>query len=243
MKALGLPISFKAFVLSVLGAVVVAVGAYAIANSLTPVYQSSSTVRVVAPTQGAIGDPNVTAVNDLASQYAQLVGSDAVRQRTAKILAVDPSTLDGKLSGSTLAAQNLVEVTASAGSPQLAENRSAAATHAIVTYITQLNRQLNAQYLAAVAHGVVSSLQPQRLGHYGAVSGALGGELTNVRAQVVAQAVRDAAAGLPTLQAVDLGPSAGQTAPKPKLYALAALVVVLLLALRVSFVVARNSTE
>jgi capsular polysaccharide biosynthesis protein len=58
----------------------------------------------------------------------------------------------------------------------------------------------------------------------------------NSRATALFQALRDAAGNQPAFQIIDTAGSASQTAPKPKLYALVAFLVVLLLSLRVAFI-------
>ena len=58
----------------------------------------------------------------------------------------------------------------------------------------------------------------------------------NSRETALFQALRDAAGNQPSFQIVNSAGAATQTAPKPKLYAIVAFVVVLLLSLRVAFV-------
>ena len=68
-----------------------AIVVYGIGHHLPAVYTASGTLRVATATQSGIADSNVTAQNDLASQYAQLVGSSSVVAMAAKTLGVRPA--------------------------------------------------------------------------------------------------------------------------------------------------------
>ncbi len=227
---LPLRVALACFAVSVLAAVL----AYGIGHRLPPVYQSSGTIRVATATQNGIADSNVTAENDLASQYAQLVGSNSVVAMTAKALGVPPQTLSGKISGSTVGAQNVLEVTATASTAGAAVARAQAAASAVALYLTQLTVQFNTAYAIRLESrirntalpGETAPNQPPQVLAANA----------NSRETALFQALRDAAGNQPSFQIVDAAGAAAQTAPKPKLYAIVAFVVVLLLSLRVAFV-------
>ena len=112
MRNLFGPITLKAALLCLVVSIVAGGVAYGIGHSLQSVYQASGTIRIALPSQGGLSDPVVIASNDLATQYAQLVDTPQVRALAAASLAVAPASLDGKLSGSTVSAQNLLKVTA-----------------------------------------------------------------------------------------------------------------------------------
>ena len=245
MKKLFGPISILAALLCLIVSVAVAAGAYLIGHSLHPVYQSSGTIRVAVPSQGGIGDPQVTASNDLATQYAQLVGSAPVEALTAKSLSVTPSSLDGKLSGGTVAAQNLVQVSATASSKAVAQQRATAAVRATQVYLTGITRLQGAEYTAALRRGILADQLPGWIskglpsGRKGLSASQLANAVAGQRAQTLTQGVRDAAGNEPTFQVVDTATGASQTSPKPSLYALVAFVVALLITLRIAFVLSR----
>lgn len=235
------PLSLRAgvacFAISMLAAVVV----YGIGHRLPAVYASSGTIRVATVTQNGIADSNVTAENDLASQYAQLVSSSSVVTMTAKALGVPPSELSGKINGSTLGAQNILAVTVSASTPAAAVLRAQAAVHAVAGYLTQLTAQFDTAYATILQSRVrdtsipgdtASHIAPQVLAAY-----------ANARATALFEALRDAAGNQPSFQIINPGGGASQTAPKPKLYALVAFIVALLLSLRVALVTRSPTTR
>ncbi len=219
------------FVVSVL----VAIAAYGVGRHLPPVYQASGTIRVATATQSGIADSNVTAENDLASQYAQLVGSSAVATMAAKTLGAPPQALSGKISGSTVGAQNILEVTATAGTAAGAVERALAAVPAVALYLTQLTVQFNTAYMIELESRIKNTSIPGDTAR-GSGAPAVMAAYANSRATALFQALRDAAGNQPAFQIVSTASSATQTAPKPKLYALVAFIVALLLSLRVAFI-------
>jgi capsular polysaccharide biosynthesis protein len=214
--------------------------AYGVGNQLHAVYQASGTIRIAIPSQNGISDPNVTAANDLATQYAQLVSSDQVKTQTAQALSVAPNTLNGKLSGGTIAAQNLIQVTASGDSAAQAHDRATAAVVVVQNFLASVTAQQNGQYLATVrkALGKPPRVSAPPNSPPGAAAQAALSQAT-ARQQVIDQTARDAAGNQPDFQVVDAAGSATQTSPKPKLYALVAFVVALLIAGRLAFVLSR----
>jgi len=241
MRKLFGPITIRAALLCLVVSLVAAGVAYGVGHSLQSVYQSSGTIRIALPSQGGLSDPIVTASNDLATQYAQLVDTPPVRALTAASLGVSPASLDGKLSGGTISAQNLLQVTATASSSATAQSRAKAAVSAVQSYLSGLTTVQNAQYLVALKRGLNAAPlleQGLRIGRLG--SGQLAVTVAGLRSQVLNQGVRDAAGNQPSFQVIDPGTSASITYPKPSLYALVAFVVVLLISLRVAFVASRS---
>jgi hypothetical protein len=237
-------ISWKAIVVCAVVSITAAAVAYAIGTSLHRVYQSSGTIRVGVPTQGGIDDPVVLAENDIATQDAQLVGSDPVKLLAARSLGASPGSLDGKLSGSTVGAQNLIQVTASAGSRAQAEARARAGVQALGQYLSRLTTQQNSEYLSALQRGLgggtTRAATPSGTTLGAADRRQLAINDAGQRDQLLAQGIHDASGNKPSFQVVDAGTSAELTSPQPKLYALVALVVALIVAGRVAFVVARR---
>jgi capsular polysaccharide biosynthesis protein len=241
MRNLFGPITLKAALLCLVVSIVAGGVAYGVGHSLQSVYQASGTIRIALPSQGGLSDPVVIASNDLATQYAQLVDTPQVRALAAASLAVAPASLDGKLSGSTVSAQNLLKVTATGSSSAAAQARAKAAVAAVQRYLSGLTTVQNAQYLASLKRGLnATPLLEQRLriGRLG--TGQLSVTVAGLRGEVLNQGVRDAAGNQPSFQVVDPGAGATVTYPKPSLYALVAFVVVLLISLRVAFVASRS---
>jgi capsular polysaccharide biosynthesis protein len=238
------PLTLRSAALCLVISLVAAAGAYAIGLALPSVYQSNGTFRVVVPTQIGIQDPNVTAGNDLATQYAQLASSNDIRDLTARRLGVTPSSLNGKIVGSTVAAQNIVQVTASGSSQSLAQDRTGAALASLRSYVEHLNALLNVQYVANVKRGLTSPLIAGTAGSAKVTPVTpvtqLSGSLAGIQAQVLGQVVRDAAGNQPALQTVDPANSASKTSPRPPLYAVVAFIVALLITSRLAFVLGRR---
>jgi capsular polysaccharide biosynthesis protein len=224
--------------------------AYGVGKQLPATYQSSGQIRIALASQGGISDPVVTAANDIATQYAQLASSVPVATLAAKSLGVPVRQIQGKITGGTVGAQNLVQVTASASSAADATNRARAASEALQAYVTRLNAQASVQYTARVQRslGVIDqeiTTLTDRIRTDSATQQstdtALIESLNGQRDQLFGQVVRDAASNQPTLQVVTPASSASQTSPKPKLYALVALVVALIISGRVAYVLGRRA--
>jgi capsular polysaccharide biosynthesis protein len=228
------PLQARAVGLCVIVSVLVAAAAYGIGHALPKTYQSSGEIRIGVPSQSGLQDPNVTAANDLATQYAQLVGTSSVRALTAKALGVTPSSLSGKLSGATVAAQNIVQVAATGDSSAQATARAVAALQATKGFLGGLTRAQNAEYLSNVDAGLKSMNNATALSASPGTGAAVGG----ARVQLIGQAYRDAAGNQPSFQIVDTASSGAETSPRPKLYALVAFIVALIVTGRVAFVAA-----
>jgi capsular polysaccharide biosynthesis protein len=220
--------------------VLVAAIAYGVGHSLTATYQASGTIRVSVPSENGTSDPDVTAANDLATQYVQLVNSTPVEELASKRLGVPAVDLSGQISGSAVAAQNLLQVTASGSTPSEAVARAQAAVQAVKAYLTSLSSQTGQQYLNSIRTALASELGGRGSGAKGAGSSALAASsIASARAQVLAQGVRDMAGNTPSFQIIDPTGSATETAPKPKLYALIAFIVALLISGRIAFMLRR----
>ncbi len=224
--------------------------AYAVGKALPPTYQAYGLIRVALPSQQGIQDPSVTAANDLASQYAQLASSEPVVALTARALGVSASEVRGKISGSTVAAQNLVQVTYTGESANTTTSRAAAATVAFQRYLTKINQQGNTQYVANATTGLrlfnrtVARLTAQLRGAPPAERSSVAlllASLTGQRAQLVGQVARDAAGNQPLFQVVEATTPSTQTIPKPPLYALVAFVVALIITGQAAFALSRRT--
>jgi len=236
-------LSIRAAAICLTIALLAAAGAYAVGRKLPATFQSSGTVRIAVSSQQGTSDPVILGANDLASQYAQLVSSVPVTALAAKSLRVPAASLTGKISGSTVAAQNLIQITASARSPTQAEARAHAATNAFAQYVTQIDNQQAADYAARVSSGVMQlDAEIARLKAHPTQNAMQIAQLIGQRALLLSDVAQNNASSEPSLQIIDARTVASQTAPKPKLYALVALVLVLIVAGRLAFVLSRQAS-
>ncbi len=236
------PLNFRSALLCLVISVAAALAAFVVGHALTKTYSAASTVEVDLNSEGGVTDTVVTAANDLASQLAQLVSSNPVVRLAEGKLHVPASSLTGTLSGSTVAAQNLVQITATGSNASEAESRATAGAEAFMAYVDGLYETYADHYITSVQHGIVSrvpvpagDVTPKRVTPYG-----LG--LSEQEASVISESIRDAAGNVPDLQMVNAGGSATVTSPQPKLYALVAFVVALLITFRIAFMVSRPQT-
>jgi hypothetical protein len=233
---------------AVLVPLVVAAVVYVVANSLPATYESSAQFRVTVPNQAGLTEAAVLASNDLATQYSQLATASTVIAAAARELKIAPAQLAGEISGATVNAQNLVQVTASADHPADAQARAAAVADALRRYIDRINARQSATYSRNVTSGLVP-LDEEIARYTKRLNGAseserqsinlLLGSLLSQRQQVLASTARDAAAGRPTLQGVASASAATKTTPRPKLYALVALIAAGLVCGRIAFLLLR----
>ncbi len=243
------PVTVRAAAVCVVVSVAIAALAYGVGKLLPSTFQSYGLIRVAVPSQQGISDPVVTAANDTASQYAVLASSQPVQAAAAGKLGVPYNTLNGAISGSTVSAQNIVQVTATGHTDAIARGRAAAGTAALSQYLTALNSSAGSRYVTQADGGLGAINQT-----LGAITARLGGDrpakraadmlmietLTSERDQLLGQISRDAASDQPTLQVVAYATPATLSSPKPKLYAVVALVVALIVTGRIAFVLARR---
>lgn len=243
------PVSVRMVAICVAASFAAAIFAYGIGKLISPTYQSSGLLRVAVPAQGGVNDPVVLAANDSATQYALLASSEPVARLTAQQLGVPIRRLSGKISGSTVSAQNLVQVTVTGDSPGSAVARATAASASLARYITLLNARESNQYVARVEHELAqSNLTIKSLAARLATdSPAQRATDTNVlqslesqHAQTMEDIARDAAGDQPSVQVVNPSSPATVTSPKPALYALVVFVLALIVTIRAAFVVSRR---
>jgi len=117
---------------------------------ISPTYSAVATIVINVPsTSGGVSDA-ITAANDLAAQYAQLIDQQPVLALAAGKLPGGGSGLSKAISAGVVAAQNLVEVSALAGSSALAQRRANEVARAFVTYITGVNTAQAGQLVGSV---------------------------------------------------------------------------------------------
>jgi hypothetical protein len=246
------PLRWWSLIVAVIAAVVVAGAVYVVSKRLPATYQASGTFRVTVPNQIGINDSVVTAANDLASQYAQLATAQPVQAATAATLGVPPSTLNGKITASTVAAQNVVQVNASGPNASVATARAQAATQALATYIQSINSHESRNYGRLVSRGLgpinaqIGQVQarlknddPNQRQSDLIVLGSLIGQHN----QAIQSVATNTAGGQPSVQVVSPGGGAAISYPKPSLYALIGFIVALLIALRLAYVLGNRHRE
>jgi hypothetical protein len=231
--------------LAVIFAVIVGGVVYAGSHKLPATYQATTEFLVTVPNQQGISDPTVTAENDIASQYAQLVSATPVVNAAAKALKVSASTLSGAITGTTVGAENLVQIAATAPNAAQANARAQAAGNAAVAYIQRLTVKSSESYsrsanrtlkgidgeIAALQRKVKKDSKTQRPIDESTITQLLGEKYTET-----ASIGNNAAAGETSLQAIPGGGNASQTAPNPKEYGLIGALAALVVALRVVYV-------
>ena len=229
-----------------LAALVIAGLVYVISDSVAARYQSSATVRVSVQATTGISDPAVTAANDLASQFAQLASSTPVTDAAAASLGARSSALEGAVTGGTIAAQNLVRITATGSSTTQAQQRAAAVAHAFVVYI----KRIDSAQVAAYRRAVTSKLGPLEREIAATRKLALSGDpeaehnattllsgLLSQQQTVLSSVAQESAAAQPALQLVSASSTGTKVSPKPSLYAGIAFIVALLLLGRFVYVI------
>ena len=224
----------------------VAVAVYVISNRASPRYQSSATVRVSVQATTGISDPAVTAANDLASQFAQLAPSTPVLKAAAQKLGVTTSSLEGTVTSGTIAAQNLVRVSATGGSATQAQERATAVARAFVAYIDRIDARQAGAYERAVtsklgplASEIAAARKQLRSSNAEVQRNAtvLLSGLLSAQQTVLSSVAQGSATAQPSLQLVASGSAGSKTSPKPSLYAGIGLLAALLLLGRFLYVV------
>lgn len=224
-------------------ALLAAVATYVISKAVPAEYSTSGSVAV-SVTGGT--DPNETAnaENSFASQYAQAVtGQTVIAAAKRKLNSHDAAGLSGAISGGTLNALNIVQVTASGSSPGQAQRRAAAVVSALTAYVAQSISQERTAYSLAVdaqlapidrqiralttqiSTAPVSALST---GRYLALQQTLS-TLIAQRGTSFASAAQSATATQPSLSVLSAPGAGSQTVPRPTLYAAVAFVLALIL--------------
>jgi hypothetical protein len=234
-----------------LAALVAGGAAYLGCTLVPPTYESTATLRVVVHSGSGISQDAVLAANQLAVQYAPLVRSAPVLGPAARRLGISGSTLSASISSGTVGDQNLMAVSAQAGSEREAQRRANAVAREFVTYIRASNRRQTVAYTRLVRTTLapieteIAALQSQ-LGREGDTSEppeSLDGAQATLATLLTARqrAVADLAQGVASSQpAIDLIAPAGpgtQVQPKPILYALVTALAAFLLTLQLVVVV------
>jgi hypothetical protein len=224
---------------------------YAVSSGISPTYSSSVTLLVGAPGTGAISDQSVSAANDLASQYAQLGDSDPVLRSAERRLKTTPGGLSGKVSAGTVAAQNIIRISAEAGTRAEAVRRANAVSTAFTTYIQRLNRRQADQYNDEVNERLEpldkeiararKALREEKSAARRNDDALVYSNLVSQRQQVAASLAQDVVASQARVQPISGALGASKTSPKPDLYAIIAFGALALICLRLGWMLVRSA--
>lgn len=224
---------------------------YAVSSGIAPTYSSAVTLLVGAPGTGAISDQSVSASNDLASQYAQLGDSDPVLRSAERRLKMTPGGLSGKVNAGTVAAQNIIRISAEAGNRGEAVRRANAVSSAFTDYILRLNRRQADQYNDEVNERLEpldqeiararKALRSEKSAARRNDDALVYSNLVSQRQQVAASLAQDVVASQARVQPISGALGASKTSPKPDLYAIIAFGALALICLRLGWMLVRPS--
>jgi capsular polysaccharide biosynthesis protein len=189
-----------------------------------------------------LGQDSVLGANQLTAQLVQLTPSDVVLAVPAAQLGLSTSALRGALSVGTVAQQNILQISTTAGSGADAQARANAVTRAVLAYVVDSSRLQQAAYARSV-QGVINDmgrtlgrlsasqgkLTPAQLGVIQGEAGAIAGQDQALRGQL-AQRV---AASTPVVKEISAATSASKVSPRPVLYAIVAFLVVGVVAVQI----------
>ncbi len=193
-------------------ALVAAAVTYVVSSRIPPTYRSTATIRIQSqPVNGSLGDA-VTASNNLASQYTQVVDAASVIAPAAAALHITTGELQSAVSAGTVNAQNLISIAAEASSPTQAALRAAAVARAFVSFVEQSNAEQARSLVRKANSGLVDSTQ-----------------MTSAERQsVLGSVAADALAAQPSVELLGSPAPGDKVQPRPTLYAAIAFVAVAL---------------
>ncbi len=233
----------------------IAVGALAfLVSHLVPKrFSSSAIVRVTLPSSAGLSEQAVQASNDLASQYTQVATAGPIVARAAAKLGAQGHGLTGNVSASTVASQNLVEISARAGSATVAQDRANAMAKAFAHYLNRENarsannsagssgKQLRRTQTRIQADelAIDTDLATREAGKPLTASqrahlSSLESEVATLQSLQQSLLSAQIGAGTPTLSVFSPAGVGSQTQPRPTLYALVAFLVALLIASQIA---------
>lgn len=237
---------------AVLVPLLLAAGVYFGSGTLKPTYQSSASFRVTVPNQQGLNDTVVSASNELATQYAQFASATPVVSAAAKEIGIRPEQLAGRVSASTVNAQNLVQVTVQAGSGAEAQRRANAIAEALRRYVDHINADQTTRYASNVSKGLeplnaeISRYQRQLRSASESEKQTVSlllGSLLSQRQQVLSQLAQNTAANRPNLQGISAAGEPEQVRPRPALYAAVTLLLASIISVRLAFLALRRRSR
>jgi capsular polysaccharide biosynthesis protein len=248
----GLPHGVLAVVVVIVFAALIALATYFVSNSISPTYRSSTEVRVSVVGSSGLGQDSLLGANQLTAQLVQLVPTDAILAVPAQRLGTSISKLRSSVSAGSVAQQNLLQISATAGTSAGARQRAADVTQYFLGYMARDSRR----QLAAYAHGVSGTL------------GALTSQIARITAELTTRAGRSHAAALetelgsltsgiadlkgrigqrqassaPLISIVQSARDGSKVAPRPVLYAVVGGLVAAFVAAQLAFLAERRRT-
>jgi len=235
--------SARWYVLS--AAVIAGVAVFAVSHLIPKRFSASAIVRVTLPSGAALSEQSVQASNDLASQYTQVATAAPILSRAAAKLGPTAASLSSDVTASTVAGENLVQISARGTSAGESEARANAVARAFVAYLNEENTKSSASagaHLRTVQRQLqkvetnIENLQASRE-HGETLSKTKRLRLTTLQneassLQALEQSLFQAQVNsqAPNLSVFSPAGPGSQTQPQPKLYALVAFLVALLLA-------------
>jgi capsular polysaccharide biosynthesis protein len=223
----------------VLAPFVIAAVVFVVSSSLPSTYSSSALVRVSVVSPQGVTDPSVAAENDVASQYALLGQTSRVIDPAAVTLGVPAGTLSSAVSVGTTSGRNLIDVRATAPTAAAATQRANAVAQQFVETLTSDGQRRQADYLrrseariaplAIALHNLAGEVRRstgRRRDERVNLLSALITQRQTLRSQIASNAVLS----LPTIELWAPADKGLLQAPRPKFYALIALLLGALLA-------------
>jgi uncharacterized protein involved in exopolysaccharide biosynthesis len=235
-----------------LTAVAVAAITYAICSVVPKTYAASATVSVsLPPSQAAVSSGQaVTAVGDLASQYAQVTTLAPVIDQAAKSSGISASVLANSVSAGTISGENLISIRGEAGDPAAAGLRANAVATALATYIGEQNASQATSYSRAIKNelkplnkqitAVTARINSTSLSRSSqAVAESTLGTLLVQRGELESTVVQNNSS-LANANVIARAGAGSIVSPKKKLYTLVALVVAALVAAQLSVTISQR---
>jgi capsular polysaccharide biosynthesis protein len=240
---------WRPLAVTVLAALAAGALTYVIATAIPATYRSSADLLVTVNGQYGLSQDSVLAGDQLTAQLAQAATTDAVLAGPAAALGEGTGALRSQVSVGTVAQQNILQISANAGSTAVAEQRTDAVTRSLLAFIAHDAGTQGRGYRQAVISAIGG--MDRELNHLGTVTGKLTpaqialiqGEAGAIASQVTSlrgTLAQRSATGVPLVQELQSPTSASQVAPKPLLYAVVALVVVGFIALQLMVVAERR---
>jgi uncharacterized protein involved in exopolysaccharide biosynthesis len=235
-----------------LTAVAVAAITYAICSVVSKTYAASATVSVsLPPSQAAVSSGQaVTAVGDLASQYAQVTTLAPVIDKAAKSSGISASVLANSVSAGTISGENLISIRGEARDPAAAGLRANAVATALATYIGEQNASQATSYSRAIKNelkplnkqitAVTARINSTSLSRSSqAVAESTLGTLLVQRGELESTVVQNNSS-LANANVIARAGAGSIVSPKKKLYTLVALIVAALVAAQLSVTISQR---
>jgi capsular polysaccharide biosynthesis protein len=222
----------------------VALGAFVVSSGISPTYQSSAQLRIVVNEANGLSQDALQASNALTAQLVQLLPTDAVLTRPARELGISVSALRSGISVGSVSQQNLLQITASAGSAAAAKRRAATVTQDFMNFMVRDVRTQLGAYLRDVSNALRGT--KGAVAQLGAVRGGVGGGAQTAVApnlnerSLLNDLTQRATGNIPVIQQVQPATLGDKVSPKPALAAAVALLIAGFLAVQAIMLLERR---